>query len=128
MTVFDDLWAAPMSDRGRITFDERQGTVNLEGMQTGKVTALSARPNDVLGGTVVILHEEGSSYFVGRGIQGYAPAQTRAILVELRPSSNGGGQATFRYVSLSNYAEVKGNAAHRQTLTEGVISRIGANS
>jgi hypothetical protein len=126
--VFQSLWDARMSNRGHISFDSRGDTVTLVGLQTGKVSALSVRTNDALGGHVVVLHVAGSSYFVGRGIQGYAGAEVQTILIENRPSSGAGTQRTYRYVVLSSPVEVKGNEATRITQTSIVIQRLEATS
>lgn len=124
-SVFDSLWETTMSDRGFVSFDARTNTVDLQGLHTGKVTALSARLNEVLDGYVTVLHEEGGSYFVGRGMQSYAGATTRTILVEQEPRSIGSGQATYRYVTLSSPVETKTNTALRSASTQLVIERLG---
>jgi hypothetical protein len=126
-TVFETLWDTPMSNRGHIRFDARTNTVTLVGRAHGKVTALSMKSDAVLGGNVIVLHEEGSSYWRARGESAYAPAEVSTILVEFEPRSIGGGVASYHYVTLTNPVEVKGNATSRSDATARVIARLGAD-
>lgn len=125
-TVFETLWDAPMSARGFIRLTP--STVTLVGQQTGKVTALSIRPNEALGGNVVVLHTEGASYWRGRGEQGYAPASVQTVLVQSEPKSTGVGEAVYRYVVLSQADDVKSTAPARALLTQHVAKRLGVTS
>lgn len=126
-TVFETLWDAPMSNRGFVRFNAKRNTVTLQGLQSGKVTAVSIRPNPVLGGNIVVLHEEGGSYFVGRGMQGYAAASLQTVVVESEPRSYVNGEASYRYVVLSQSDEAKSSATLRQTSTAKVIERLGVS-
>src|SRR6187431_2043649 len=93
--VFDALWDAPMSDRGFLRVNGPRSTVTLQGLDCGKTTALSIRTDEVLGGHVVVLHTEGSSYWVGRTMaRSYAGAEVQTVLVEREPRSIGGGEAS----------------------------------
>jgi hypothetical protein len=128
--VFESLWSARMSSRGHVAFDSRGDTVvTLVGLQTGRVSVLSVRTHDALGGHVVVLHVAGSSYWSGRGVVGYAGAEVQTILVEHRPSSAASTQRTYRYVVLSGASPATSNAAEREATTRSSLDRLaGASS
>jgi len=106
--VFNTLWDAPMSTRGFLSF-KADHTVSFNGLQHGKATIIGSSKVPGLG-TVLVVHEEGTTYWSGRGVKpGYAAAQVHTILLDELASRFG-----VRYVQLHGTTLPK-NAVERET-------------
>jgi hypothetical protein len=122
--IFQTLWDAPLSTRGTILIRPRGGEpvyeIKVSGLEHGKITLIHV--NDVSGlGTVATFHEEGRTYWAGRGSKrGYAPASVWTALLEDR------GSESWRYVRLTD-TDLPRNLEDRHQRNDTFADRLRRN-
>jgi hypothetical protein len=94
--AFQAIWDTALVERGwlHVGYD---GTMTLNGREHGPLSLLTMRDWPVLGGSIVTVHEKGMTYWSGRGMRSYAPAEVHTYLVH--PTTDPRG---FRYVRLAS--------------------------
>lgn len=112
--LFQSLFDAPASSRGFLRFHD--GYVEFVGQETGRITILGGRTVPGLG-TVLTLHEEGHSYWSGRGQRGYSGARVQVVLIQR--SDDG----LTRYVDMGSH-ELLRTAADRAVKTNVIKERL----
>lgn len=111
---FETLWAQPLTNRGHLSATD--GAVKLHGMETGKLSLASLQTDGIAS-----IHEEGTSYWSGRGMRSYAGAGYRTVVIEnVEAFVNG---RTSRYVELAHF-DAPRNASERTERTTTLLSAV----
>lgn len=114
--VFQAAWDAPMSHRGHMSL-RYDGSIVFSGLDTGELTLIDHK--EVPGvGTILVVHEKGSSHWTGRGMaQSYSGAEVHTILVERKDTYG------YRYVTLAS-VPAKSSEAERDARHERVVTAL----
>lgn len=121
MSAFDLLWGYPGSTRGYLSLGNT--SVTFHGQAQGKATAIGASTVGGLG-RLLVVHEEGHSYWASRGDRGYAPARIHTLLIESTshdPDHHVTGD--YRYVELTDTELIPSQHA-RATKHASIITRL----
>jgi len=116
-TQFEELWDAPMSRRGFMSFGYHNEDVRLHGLDHNTCTMVSQ--TDVPGlGTVAVLHLKGGTHWTGRGMpRSYDGAELQTVLMQKNNHSDHPNAAQFRYVVISAPIPASTSAEERKCLT-----------
>lgn len=116
--IFWSMWEHSGS-RGWLRIDQ-DGEVRISGQETGRLTIIARNETPQLG-LVLVLHEEGRSYWSARGERGYAPSSYLTVLLGSHH------EGAWQYVALVD-SEPPKNAQERESASAAHCSFLGSRA